>query len=131
MSMSPSFIGARPSEVTIQGVKTHLLSEQIEQSYQFLDSLTPEQKSKVIISKNDLPEKVAKPRLEAISKELDQTRFSWSGPTKGKGSYSYRIQGPSLIIEFSQQNHANDPEAHLHAMYRDPTNEYGKKMIKK
>ena len=41
------------------------------------------------------------------------------------GMVSYRLQGPSLLVEYACQNLGGDPLDHLHAMYRDPTNEYG------
>jgi hypothetical protein len=39
---------------------------------------------------------------------------------------NHSIQGPTVIIEYSsQQKNA----AHIHNMYRDPTNDYGKKLL--
>jgi len=52
-------------------------------------------------------------------------RFAWWGPTDGEGAFSYRIQGPTVLIEFACVGPPNDPQDHLHSMYRDPTNEYG------
>jgi hypothetical protein len=72
-------------------------------------------------------------RLDEIRSGLDDTYFAWSGPTThepGKnGSAYYRIQGPTLVIEFSPQGVGGDPTNHVHTMYRDPTNEYGKSTI--
>ena len=42
----------------------------------------------------------------------------------------YRIQGPHLVIEYAPQTLGGDPALHIHTMYRDPTNDYGKGMIK-
>ena len=70
------------------------------------------------------------PRMEEIKSGLNDTYFAWSGPTThqpGKnGSAYYRIQGPKLIIEFSPQGVGGDPTMHVHTMYRDPTNDYGR-----
>ena len=41
----------------------------------------------------------------------------------------YRIQGPHLVIEYAPQG--GDPAMHIHTMYRDPTNDYGAKLISK
>ncbi|REF89118.1 uncharacterized protein DUF3500 [Methylovirgula ligni] len=72
----------------------------------------------------------AKPRMEEIEAGLDDTYFAWSGPTTHKpgrnGSSYYRIQGPKLIIEFSPQGVGGDPTMHVHTIYRDPTNDYGR-----
>ena len=37
----------------------------------------------------------------------------------------WRIQGPAVIIEFCPQGLGGDPHNHIHAMYRDPANDYG------
>jgi hypothetical protein len=72
----------------------------------------------------------AKPRLAEIKAGLDETYFAWSGTTTHEpgrnGSAYYRIQGPKLIIEFSPQGVGGDSTMHVHTMYRDPTNDYGR-----
>jgi hypothetical protein len=73
----------------------------------------------------------AQPRLDEIKAGLNDTWFAWSGPTThadGKnGSAYYRIQGPKLVIEFSPQtSNGDDPTTHVHTVYRDPTNSYGR-----
>ena len=72
----------------------------------------------------------AKPRMTEIQAGLDETCFAWSGPTTHEpgrnGSSYYRIQGPKLIIEFSPQGVGGDLTLHVHTMYRDPTNDYGR-----
>lgn len=72
----------------------------------------------------------ATPRMAEIKSGLPDTYFAWSGPTThepGKnGPAYYRIQGPKLVIEFSPQAVGGDPTMHVHTMYRDPTNDYGR-----
>jgi hypothetical protein len=74
---------------------------------------------------------VATARMEEIKARLDDTWYAWSGPPTvepGKnGNSYYRIQGPKLIIEYAPQ-HGED---HIHTMYRDPTNDYGRAITKK
>lgn len=78
----------------------------------------------------------AAPRLAEIKAALDDTYFAWSGPAdpvapgRNIAAY-YRIQGPKLVIEFSPQRMGNDPSMHVHTMYRDPTNDYGRVAAKK
>ena len=72
-------------------------------------------------------DRFAAARTEEIKAGLDDTWFAWSGPTapepgKKNGTAYYRIQGPKLIIEFAPQHE----EDHVHTMYRDPTNDYGR-----
>jgi len=68
-------------------------------------------------------------RMAELRAGLAETWFAWSGPvsaTPGTNIASYyRIQGPNLVIEYAPQG--NDPTMHIHAMYRDPTNDYGRK----
>ena len=67
----------------------------------------------------------AEPRMAEIRANLPQTHFAWSGPTT-KGSVAYfRIQGPTLVIEYAPQKSVD----HIHTIYRDPTNDYGAKFV--
>ena len=69
------------------------------------------------------------------------TYFAWSGPTtheEGKnGSAYYRIQGPKLVIEYAPQGGGpggpgmGGPTMHVHTVYRDPTNDYGRAVTTK
>ncbi len=78
-------------------------------------------------------EAYAQPRMTEIKAGLDETYFAWSGPTTREpgrnGTSYYRIQGPKLVIEFSPQGVGGDPTMHVHTMYRDPTNDYGRAFI--
>lgn len=65
-------------------------------------------------------------KLAEIKANLADTWFAWSGPLKAGKAY-FRIQGPTVIIEYAPQKLGGDVTMHLHSMYRDPTNDYGKK----
>lgn len=74
-----------------------------------------------------LHEAVAKAKMHEMRKNIAETYFAWSGPTE-KGSAAYfRIQGPTVIIEYAPQRLGGDPTKHIHTIYRDPTNDYGLK----
>ena len=77
----------------------------------------------------------AKARMAEIKAGLADTWFAWSGPTTvtpGKnGTSYYRIQGPNLLIEYAPQQMGGDPSMHIHTIYRDPTNDYGRKFTAK
>jgi hypothetical protein len=79
---------------------------------------------------NIVDDQFAAARMEEIKSGLGDTWFAWSGPTThepGKnGAAYYRIQGPKLVIEYAPQRLGGDLTMHLHTMYRDPTNEYGR-----
>lgn len=69
-------------------------------------------------------------RMAQLKADLNDTWFAWSGPvTAAPGSNIaayYRIQGPHLVIEYAPQQMGGDPSMHVHSMYRDPTNDYGR-----
>jgi hypothetical protein len=78
-------------------------------------------------------ESEADQRLAEIKAGINDTYFAWSGPTdvtagKNIASY-YRIQGPHLVIEYAPQKLGGDASNHVHTMYRDPTDDYGKKYV--
>ena len=77
-----------------------------------------------------LPEATSKARLEEMRKNLAETWFAWSGPTDKAGAAYFRIQGPTVIIEYAPQRLGGDPTNHIHTIYRDPTNDYGVKWVK-
>ncbi len=76
-------------------------------------------------------ESAASSRMAELKADLDRTWFAWSGPTTvAPGSNIaayYRIQGPHLVIEYAPQQMGGDPSMHVHTMYRDPANDYGRK----
>lgn len=75
-------------------------------------------------------EAVAKAKLEEMKQHLAETWFAWSGPTEKDGSAYFRIQGPTVLIEYAPQRLGGDTKKHIHTIYRDPTNEYGVKWTK-
>ncbi len=66
-------------------------------------------------------------RMADIKANIPSTWFAWSGPTTNGTPAYYRIQGPTLVIEYAPQPLGGDPTMHIHTIYRDPTNDYGKK----
>ena len=82
---------------------------------------------------NIINERSAAARMAEIKAGLSDTWFAWSGPTSGEAGSNitayYRIQGPHLVIEYAPQS--DEPDNHVHTMYRDPTNDYGSALTKK
>jgi hypothetical protein len=75
-------------------------------------------------------EAVAKAKMDEMKKNIAETWFAWSGPTEKGGAAYFRIQGPTVIIEYAPQRLGGDPTKHIHTIYRDPTNDYGAKWAK-
>jgi len=75
-----------------------------------------------------LNDEAATAKMAEIKSNLSKTYFAWSGATTNGGLAYYRIQGPTVIIEYAPQQ--GDLE-HIHTIYRDPTNDYGAGLVKK
>jgi hypothetical protein len=65
-------------------------------------------------------------KMAEIQANLADTYFAWSGPTTNGSAAYFRIQGPTVLIEYAPQRTTD----HIHTFYRDPTNDYGAKLIK-
>jgi hypothetical protein len=72
-------------------------------------------------------ESFAELRMAEIRANLPQTYFAWSGPTTNGSLAYFRIQGPTVVIEYAPQRSVD----HIHTIYRDPTNDYGAKFVAK
>ncbi len=72
----------------------------------------------------------ASARMAQLKTDLNDTWFAWSGPTDFRSGNNitayYRIQGPHLVIEYAPQH--DEPANHVHTIYRDPTNDYGRQL---
>lgn len=69
----------------------------------------------------------AGPRMTELKSHLNDTYVAWSGPTTNGSAAYFRVQRPTLLIEYAPQSDSVD---HIHTIYRDPTNDYGSKIAK-
>jgi hypothetical protein len=80
-------------------------------------------------------ESAAAVRMAELKADINETWFAWSGPTTVTPGNNitayYRIQGPHLVIEYAPLRLGGDPSMHVHTMYRDPTNDYGRRIAAK
>ena len=74
-----------------------------------------------------LPEDAAERRMAALKSKLNETYFAWYGPTTKGSAVYYRVQGPTLVIEYAPQGSTN----HIHTIIRDPSNDYGTELTKR
>jgi len=78
-------------------------------------------------------ESAASARMSELKADLNETWFAWSGPTDFEPGSNitayYRVQGPHLVIEYAPQQ--DEPGNHVHTIYRDPTNDYGRQFSSK
>jgi Protein of unknown function (DUF3500) len=73
-----------------------------------------------------LPNEAATKRMAALKAQLDETYFAWYGPTTNGSAAYYRIQGPTLWIEYAPQRGIH----HIHTIIRDPSNDYARKLTR-
>lgn len=80
-----------------------------------------------------LNEEAAAAKMAEIKANLPETWFAWSGPTTPGTAAYFRIQGPTLFIEYSPQRMRGGglDLNHIHTIYRDPTNDYGARLVKR
>jgi hypothetical protein len=69
----------------------------------------------------------AEPRMTEIRSNPANIYFAWSGPTTNGSAAYFRVQGPTLVIEYAPQGTVD----HIHTIYRDPTNDYGAKFARR
>ena len=74
-----------------------------------------------------MPDAYAATRMGEIKANLPETYFAWSGPTTNGSAAYFRIQGPTVVIEYAPQGGVD----HIHTIYRDPTNDYGARFASK
>jgi hypothetical protein len=94
------------------------------------DALTEEQRAVLLeligAWVHILPNDAAASRMAALKAKLDETYFAWYGPTAKGSAVYFRIQGPTLLIEYAPQGSTS----HIHTIIRDPSNDYGKALTK-
>jgi Protein of unknown function (DUF3500) len=72
-----------------------------------------------------LHETSAKGRMDEIRAGIKDTYFAWSGPTADGSAAYFRVQGPTVVIEYAPQGSTN----HIHTVVRELGNDYGKKLL--
>lgn len=60
-------------------------------------------------------------RMTAIKDKIGETYFAWSGPIETGKAASFRVQGPTVVIEYAPQGGTG----HIHTVIRNPEDEYG------
>src|SRR5690606_34089492 len=94
--------------------------------------MTPDQRLLLVhlleVYAGNLDAEIADERLSAIREAgIENLRFAWAGGTARGEPHYYRIQGPTLLIEYDNvQNGAN----HIHAVWRDRSNDFGADILR-
>ena len=75
-----------------------------------------------------MPTATAQERLAELEKEgIEKTYFAWAGADRPGIGHYYRLQGPTLLVEFVnvQPDAAGNPANHIHAVWRDLRGDFG------
>lgn len=72
-------------------------------------------------------DETAEAQLATIRRDgLDKLHFAWWGSVSDPTQrFMYRVHGPSILIEYVRENDRSGPANHVHAIVRDPRNDYG------
>jgi hypothetical protein len=76
----------------------------------------------------NLSKEVAESRLAQIKAAgLERVGFAWLGSTKPGVGHSYRIEGPTFVLELInvQSDPAGNPANHIHSVWRDARGDFG------
>lgn len=57
--------------------------------------------------------------------------FMWMGPQNGDEKIFFRVNGPSILIDFADQRTGFDWNTHPHTIVRDPSNDYGENWMQR
>ena len=68
-------------------------------------------------------------KMAEAKANLADTYFAWAGQTTNGQPAYFRIQGPTVFIEYAPQGAGTGSTDHIHTIYRDPTNDYAAKAI--
>jgi hypothetical protein len=97
------------------------------------DRMTPDQR--VLLGKllrayaDRMPPEVAEAEMDQIKKAggLDKVYFAFAGGSEPGQEHTYRIQGPTFVVEFLnvQKDSAGNPANHIHSCWRNLAGDFG------
>ncbi|MDC8754464.1 DUF3500 domain-containing protein [Erythrobacter sp. sf7] len=109
--------GNQESHKTALGIKA---SDLVPVQRRLLDALLDE----YLADASD--EAAARQRAAIEADGPESLRFAWWGPIdEPKGRYMFRVQGPSVLIDYVREGSGDGEFNHVHSIIRDPSNDYG------
>jgi hypothetical protein len=70
----------------------------------------------------NLPDDLARRRMDQLEKAARDIHFAWAGGTKPGDPHYYRVQTPLFLIEL---DNTQDKANHVHSVWRDLTRDFG------
>ncbi len=76
-----------------------------------------------------LPEQLAAIEWAKLERAgIDGIHFAWAGGDQHRQPHYYRLQGPSLLVEY---DNTQDGANHIHSVWRDPGNDFGADLLRR
>lgn len=75
-----------------------------------------------------MPGDIGKAQLKSVMDAgFDKVHFAYAGGTKPGEAYTYRVQGPTFVIEFlnTQADSAGNKANHIHSVWRELPSDFG------
>jgi Protein of unknown function (DUF3500) len=75
-----------------------------------------------------MPEDIAEVEMKQVKEAgLDKVHFAYTGGTEDGQGHTYRVQGPTFVIEFlnMQADSAKNPANHIHSSWRNIKGDFG------
>lgn len=75
-----------------------------------------------------MPEVCGKEELDQVKKAgIDEIHFAYTGGTEAGQPHTYRVQGPTFVVEFlnMQEDSAKNPANHIHSCWRRIHGDFG------
>jgi hypothetical protein len=75
-----------------------------------------------------MPDEIAEAEMKEVHKAgLDQIHFAFNGGLEQGKKHTYRVQGPTFVIEFLnvQADSARNPANHIHSVWRNTRGDFG------
>jgi hypothetical protein len=66
-------------------------------------------------------------RMAEIRDKIGETYFAWKGPTTNGSAVYFRVQGPTVVIEYAPQGGTD----HIHTVVRNPKDDYGAALLER
>lgn len=67
-------------------------------------------------------------RMKTVVAEFEDTHFGWWGQQDALGAVYFRLNSPSLVLEYVPQDDGGTAD-HVHSMFRELENDYGSAWI--
>jgi hypothetical protein len=147
-TLAPTLTGAQPASFTLEGKLIRPLGREVDKAFALVSSLNAQQRDGVLIQPEGIKGSAlttqqremlldlasewtgilnnahARTKMDELRNNIAETWFAWSGPVERDRAAYFRIQGPTVHIEYAPQGRGGD---HIHTIYRDPGNDYGAK----